>query len=104
MENIRVIVADANLVFSSKRDENEERSQEKGFEVGHNICGCCGKGIKNMETAKQLHLIEGGEYFTEDERTINERYGADMGWWIVGSTCYKKFLTNRKEVEIINND
>jgi len=104
MEKIRVIVADADLVYSSKRDENEERSQEKGFELGHNICCCCGKGIKNMETAKQLHLIEGGEYFTEDKREINTRTGSEQGWWIVGPACYRKFLKNKKEVEIVNED
>jgi hypothetical protein len=97
MEKIKIKVADWESVVSSKRDENEEKSYEKGVDFNR-ICGCCGKEIKNFETAKSLHLIEGGSYFTEDER---EKYdGTDMGWWITGPTCYKKFLKNIKEVEI----
>ena len=109
MENIRVIVADADLVYSSTFQETEETTMQQmakrdgKVEYGR-ICGCCGKEIKNMNTAKQLHLIEGAGYWTEDKRTINEKCGADMGWWVVGPTCYKKFLKNRKEVEIVNED
>ena len=103
METIKVVVSDWELVVSSKREQNEEKAYKKGFST-NNICGCCGKGIENMETAKALHLIEGGSYFTEDKRTINESHGADMGWWVVGPTCYKKFLKNRKEIEIVNED
>lgn len=105
MKNIRLVVADWNKV--SLGYEARERNEEKAYENGadfERICGCCGKEIKNINTAKELHLIEGGKYFTEDKRTINESVGADMGWWTVGPTCYKKFLKNRKEIEIVNED
>lgn len=105
MKTIKVICTDESLVYSPNYQENEERTMQKmakrdGKATYERICGCCGREIKNLETAKALHLIEGGRYFTEDERTINEKEGADMGWWTVGPTCYKKFLKNKKEVEI----
>lgn len=95
MKNIKIKVADFELVVSSKREENEEKSYEKGYE---NICGCCGKPIKNAETSKSLHLIEGGLYFTEYEDEIDD--GSDMGWWSVGPVCYKKYKKNEKEIEL----
>lgn len=99
MTKIKVICADYDLIYSSKHDENEDGCYERGVDPS-NICICCGKEIKNLETAKQLHLIEGGSYFTEDQREINMESGSDMGWFFTGPSCYKKFLRNRKEVEI----
>ena len=100
---MKIKVAEWNKVSLSyeTREKNENRSQEKGFEIGYSICSCCGKPI-NPESAKALRLIEGGEYFTEYEGEINAC--ADMGWWKVGAVCYKKYKKNEKEVEIINKD
>lgn len=99
MKTIKIIGADWELVASPKREENEEKSYQnwtgKGVPV---LCGCCGKIIKDTSKAKSLHLIEGGSYFTEDEREFDD--GSDMGGWYVGPTCYKKYLKNRKEIEI----
>ena len=67
------------------------------------MCEKC-KIIQNPETAKALHLIEGGDYFTECEDEINTCHGADMGWWTVGPTCYKKFKKNSYEIEPVNED
>ena len=105
MENIKIIVADWEKVSLDyeTRERNENKCYEKGVDYDK-ICVCCGKEIKNMENAKKLHLIEGAGYWTEDKRTINEKQGADMGWCTVGPTCYKKFLKNRKEIEIVNED
>lgn len=106
MNKIKLIVADwekVSLNFEI-RERNENRSQEKGFELGYSICACCGKPIENPETAKALHLIEGGEYFTEYEGEINACDGSDMGWWRVGPTCYKKFKKNSYEIELVNED
>jgi hypothetical protein len=103
MKTIKIKAAEYDLVVSSKREDNEEKSYEKGYE-GANICGCCGKPIKNAETAKALHLIEGGSYFTEYEGEINTCHGSDMGWWTVGAACYKKYKKNEKEVEVVNED
>jgi len=106
MKNIKIVVADWNKVSLGyeTRERNENRSQEKGFEIGYSICACCGKPIENLETAKSLHLIEGGSYFTEYEGEINTCTGSDMGWWRVGPTCYKKFKKNEKEIELVNED
>ena len=101
MKNIKLVVADWEKVVSSRKDENEAKSWEKGAEC---ICGCCGKEIKDKTTAKSLHLIEGSDYWTEYEGTINECHGADMGWFYVGSDCYKKFRKNCYEVTIQNDD
>lgn len=103
MKNIKLIVADWEKVVSPKRDENEERSQEKGVDW-KNICGCCGKEIKDTTKAKSLHLIEGAGYWTEYKDTINECHGADMGWFYVGSDCYNKFKKNSYEIELQNDD
>lgn len=106
MKNIKLIVADWKKVSLGyeTRERNEERSQEKGYEIGFSICACCGKPIENPETAKGLHLIEGGSYFTESKEEINTCHGADMGWWTVGPTCYKKFKKNSYEIELVNED
>ena len=106
MKNIKLVVADWDKVSLNyeTRERNENQSQEKGFEIGYSICGCCGKPIKNPENAKALHLIEGGEYFTEYEDEINTCNGADMGWWKIGPTCYKKFKKNSYEIELVNKD
>lgn len=62
------------------------------------------KKLKTWKNAKSLHLIEGAEYWTEYEGTINECEGADMGWFTVGSTCYKKFKKNSYEIKLVNKD
>ena len=96
MNAIKMIVADWEQVVSPKREENEERSQIKGGEIGHNICGCCGKIITNLDQRKSLRLFDGGNYFTEYDGEWSDTH--DMGWWYVGSVCYKKFLKNIKEI------
>lgn len=103
MQRLKIICADSDLVFSPRRDENEDACFNRGLDSSR-ICICCGKEIKNIKNAKQLHLIEGGSYFTEYEGTVNEKDGSDMYWYLVGSACYRKFLKNKKEVEIVNND
>lgn len=98
MGTIKIIGADWDLVASPRREENEERSQMKGGEIGHNICGCCGKIITNLEERKSLRLIDGGNYFTEYDGELSDTH--DMGWWYVGSVCYRKFQKNKKEIEV----
>lgn len=95
---IKIIASDWDLICSKDRDENEDWSQCHGGKLGHNICLCCGKIIKNLNNRKSLRLIEGGSYLTEYEGELDEDF--DMGWWYVGSACYKKFLKNRKEIEV----
>lgn len=105
MNTIKILCADWDKV--SLYDEVRERNENKCYKNGvdsKRICVCCGKEIKNMENAKQLHLIEGAMYWTEYEGTINESKGADMYWCTVGPTCYKKYKKNEKEVEIVNED
>ncbi len=98
MKTIKIIGSDWDLVASPKREENEQKSYDNWTGKGlPQICGCCGKVIKDTDTAKSLRLIEGGEYFTEYNGELDESH--DMGWWYVGSVCYKKFLKNRKEIE-----
>jgi hypothetical protein len=105
MENIKIKVADWDKVSLSyeTRERNENRCYANGVD-SKRICVCCGKEIKNMENVKHLHLIEGAEYWTEYEGTINESKGADMGWCTVGPTCYQKYKKNEYEVEIVNKD
>ena len=96
MKNIKmkIIVADWDKVTSPRRDENEEKAMEKGAEY---VCGCCGKEIKDPAKAKSLHLIDGGDYWTECDISTDD--GRDVGWWTVGPTCYNKFKKNSYEIE-----
>ena len=105
MKNIKLIVANWENVCLNYdiKERNENKCYEKEVD-SFRICGCCGKEIKNMENAKSLHLIEGGKYWTEYEGTINECEGADMGWFTVGPTCYKKFNKNSYEIKLVNKD
>lgn len=99
MSTIKIIGADWEQVGSPKRWENEERSYQNWKGEGlPQLCGCCGKTIKNFETAKSLRIIEGGEYFTEYEGNLEEC--SDMGWWYVGSDCYRKYAKNKREIEV----
>lgn len=109
MKNIKLIVADWEKVSPANRDDIEQRTAMKMAERDgkadyRRICGCCGREIKDLSKSHSLHLIEGAEYWTEYEGTINECHGADMGWWTVGNTCYNKFKKNSYEVEIVNED
>lgn len=105
MEKIMMLVADWDKVSLDyeARERNENRSHKNGVEP-ERVCVCCGKEIRNMENAKELHLIEGAEYWTEYKGTINENEGADMGWCTVGPTCYNKFKKNVYTREIVNRD
>lgn len=94
MKNIKVLVADYEIVESPKRMENEEKAYDNGAE---NVCVCCGKEIKDEMKAKSIHLIEGGAYLTESEEDFGN---GDMCWFSIGPSCYKKFLKNKKEIEI----
>ena len=97
MKNIKIIATDSDLVFSPKRDENEEKCYERGVDT-NNICGCCGKELKGNGKRYQLRLIEGGSYFTEYEGSLESC--SDMGWWFVGSTCYKKYKKGEAEITV----
>ena len=98
MKNIKIMAAEFDSVESPKRYENEEKAYDNGAE---NICVCCGKEIKDFTKAKSIHLIEGGKYLTE----VDEDFGnGDMLWFSIGPTCYKKFLKNRKEIELVKKD
>lgn len=94
MKNIKIKATSWDLVVSPKREANTETSWNKGVEP-MNICGCCGKELTGARHS--LRLIEGGEYFTEYEGQLEE--SSDMGWFLVGNTCYKKFLKNATEIE-----
>ena len=86
MKTIKIIGAEWGLVASPKREENEERTYEnwKGSDLPQ-ICGCCGKAIKNIDSAKSLRIIDGGRYFLIDEKTDKDGFV-----WL----CYAKKAVN----------
>ena len=45
-----------------------------------------------------VHLIEGGEYLTEDERYFGND---DMGWFNLNQKEYEYFKSQLKEIEIL---
>ncbi len=97
MKNIKIIGTDSDLVFSPKREENEEKCYDRGVD-SNNICGGCGKELKEGGKRYQLRMIEGGEYFTEYEGDLKNN--ADMGWWFVGAACYKKYKKGETEITV----
>ena len=101
MKTIKIIGAEWEKVSSPKRDENEERSYDNWTGSGlPQLCGCCGKVIKDVSTAKSLRLIEGGDYWTEHSEDDVFEFSGEMGWWYVGPDCYKKYTKNKKEIEV----
>ena len=45
-----------------------------------------------------VHLIEGGEYLTEDERVFDEC--SDMGWFYINQKEYDYFKSQCREIDI----
>lgn len=95
METKKILVASYEEILSPKKDENEDRSYINWN--GEPICECCGRRIKDINNAKQLHVIGSNKFFTEDETDFGEY---DMGWYFVGKSCYQKYLKTRFEIEI----
>lgn len=98
MKNIKIMATEFDSVESPKRFENEEKAYDNGAE---NICVCCGKEIKDATKAKSIHMIEGGKYLTEVDEDFEN---GDMLWFSIGPSCYKKFLKNIKEIELVKAD
>ena len=78
-----------------QQERNVDIAFSKGFQ---DVCVCCGKGIKDINKTKRIRMIEGGEYYTEDEQELDP-YG-DMGWFPIGTTCYKKYKENEIDIEL----
>ncbi len=47
-----------------------------------------------------VHLIEGGEYITEDERSFETGGCSDMGWFFLNTKEYNYFKSQCKEIEL----
>jgi hypothetical protein len=78
-----------------QKDRNEEIAYSKSFQ---SVCICCGKGIRDIKKTKWIRMIEGGEYYTEYEQELN--FNEDMGWFPIGTTCYKKYKENEIDIEL----
>ena len=46
-----------------------------------------------------VHLIEGGEYITEDERQFDEQ--SDLGWFFLNTKEYNYFKSQLKDLKIV---
>ena len=49
-----------------------------------------------------VHIIEGGDYITEDERVFDE--SSDLGWFWLNQKEYDYFKSQCKEIEVYFND
>ena len=47
-----------------------------------------------------VHLIDGGNYITEDERSFETGCCDDMGWFFLNSKEYNYFKSQCREIEI----
>lgn len=85
---------------TAKYDENYEKA-ERLHGCGE-LCPLCGKYLKNydqlFDEGKIIHMFEGGEYITDQD--WNDFKGhedelnndpAEMGWFPVGTDCYRRF-------------
>lgn len=56
--------------------------------------------LYDVETAGKhpVHLIEGGEYITEDERIFDEC--SDMGWFYINQKEYDYFKSQCREIDV----
>ena len=71
-------------VRTKDHDEWEEKCDcDKG-----EPCLICGKPVKPTANIKMLRLVCGGEYITDEEGAFAD----DMGWFPVGTACYRRFL------------
>lgn len=88
-----------NVVLVNLDYEQQERNEEIAYSKGQmEHCICCGKGIRDIKKVKWIRMIEGGEFYTEDEQELDP-YG-DMGWFPIGNSCYKKYKANEIDIEI----
>lgn len=70
-------------VRSEKYDANIERYGEDS-----NSCFICGKRIKNMETAKEVHFLTNGNIVSYSGDDVDN----SQGFFPVGSDCAKKLV------------
>ena len=93
---IKAVLYDDLIIDQKKKDKNEDKCDY----TSEQPCAICGKSIKNnanFKQIKQIRLICGGEYFTEN---TNDKLPDDMGWFKVGISCYNKFKKLVKDIEI----
>lgn len=89
-----------NKIRNSDYDEQAERS-DMNYKEGWLQCPICGKQAeveKNFNAGRKLHLIDGGGTIC-DEETEQDCTGSDVGWWPVGTTCWKKWMKAIKEAK-----
>ena len=93
METMKVI--NLNEIRPNQYERNIERYGEDG-------CLICGKPMteKDWQACKKVHYLPNGD-ITDSmalEGVIPE--SMDLGWWMVGCTCYKNFLKASREVAV----
>ena len=63
------------------------------------VCCICGKPIEGHKKYHMLHMMPDGTLVDDINDQITEIDPcAEMGYFEVGSTCYKKFLQNATEM------
>lgn len=47
-----------------------------------------------------IHMIEGGKYLTEDDRSFEKGSCDDMGWFFLNQREYDYYKANEKDIEV----
>lgn len=95
------------LRVSEDKAKNEDYSWDVTKHDGDDICFICGKIIRSynaekpFKSVKRIHIFDGGRYATDlDFEEIGhpelEFDAGEMGWWAVGSDCYRRL---KKELD-----
>lgn len=82
----------------SKEDIIRKEKNEEKYGCGW-VCCICGKPIDKHKEYHMLHMCPDGTLVDDIHDPITDfDECAEMGYFEVGSTCYKKFLKNAKEM------
>ncbi len=82
-----------------------EQSEKVNDGMNNGGCLLCGKTLKD-EHRIMLHLMPDGTFVDDKDDPIEVEPCAELGYWGIGSDCYRKFLRRAKDMtkdEIIAN-
>lgn len=85
--------------YQLTREDIIRKERNEDLYGGDVVCCVCGKPIEDHKKCKMLHMMPDGTLVDDEQDQITEIDPcAEMGYFEVGSSCYKKFLKNAIEM------